>query len=166
MLTEQFASCDSGAAGRPVAARSEGADPQRPAAEPGGIVGGRPAPAPAAAGPGPGGDLDASDPDRFGGLEPGEAAMDRFVSDYLGLLDGRLQTIRRCLADSDIEGARVAVLSLESSSVMVGGTALAARLGELRSQLDLGPAPQRNALLALVEANATQLQQDLRVAHG
>ena len=97
-----------------------------------------------------------------GKLGPGEGAMDRFVVDYLQLLDGRLDSIRRCLDDCDIEGARVAVLSLESSSKMLGGTSLAARLTELRSQLDLGPTPQRNALLSLVEIAATTFRQDLQ----
>jgi hypothetical protein len=131
------------------------------AAEPVGIVGGHPAPAPAAIGPAVGNDP-VSDP--FVALGPGSAAMDRFVADYLQLLDGRLDAIRRCLADSDIEGARVAVLSLESSSVMLGGGPLAARLAELRAQLDLGTAPQRNALLALVETAATAFRRELQAA--
>ena len=92
--------------------------------------------------------------------------MDRFVVDYLQLLDGRLDSIRRCLADCDIEGARVAVLSLESSSKMLGGTSLAARLTELRSQLDLGTTPQRNALLSLVEAAATSFRPTCRHRTG
>lgn len=100
--------------------------------------------------------------DPFLGLGPGEAAMGRFVADYLQLLDGRLATIRQCLDDSDIEGARVAVLSLESSSAMLGGTALTARLAELRAQLDLGPTPQRNALLSLVEVAASSFRGDLQ----
>jgi hypothetical protein len=57
------------------------------------------------------------------------------------------------------------VLSLESSSKMLGGTSLAARLTELRSQLDLGPTPQRYALLSLVEAAATVFRHDLQASH-
>ena len=87
--------------------------------------------------------------------------MHRFVTDYLLLLDGRLDTIRRCLDDSDIEGARVAILSLESSSLMLGGGPLAARLSELRSQLDLGSTPQRNALLVLAESAASRFRSEL-----
>jgi hypothetical protein len=92
----------------------------------------------------------------------GEAAMGRFVADYLQLLDGRLDTIRRCLVDSDVEGARVAVLSLESSSRMLDAGPLAERLGELRSHLDLGPTPQRNALMSLVEVAAAAFRRDLQ----
>ena len=159
MLTDHFAATrEDDPAGRLDAAESVGTDTPLPAAEPVGIVGGHPEPAPAAAGTqGP--------DDRFGKLGPGDGAMDRFVVDYLELLDGRLDSIRRCLADCDIEGARVAVLSLESSSKMLGGTALAARLTELRSQLDLGTTPQRNALLALVEVAATVFRHDLQSAH-
>ena len=156
MLTDHFADTrEDDAAGRLDAAKSVGTDAPLPAAEPVGIVGGHPAPAPAAAG-------DQTQDDRFVKLGPGEGAMDRFVADYLQLLDGRLDSIRRCLADCDIEGARIAVLSLESSSKMLGGTSLAARLTELRSQLDLGPTPQRNALLSLVEIAATTFRQDLQ----
>ena len=159
MLTDHFAAtCEDDAAGRLDAAESVGTDAPLPAAEPVGIVGGHPEPAPAAAG-------DRPPNDRFGELGPGEGAMDRFVADYLQLLDGRLDSIRRCLADCDVEGARVAVLSLESSSKMLGGTSLAARLTELRSQLDLGTTPQRNALLSLVEVAATSFRRDLQASH-
>ena len=88
--------------------------------------------------------------------------MDRFVVDYLELLDGRLLAIRRCMVDSDVEGARIAVLSLESSSKMLGATELAGRLTELRSQLMTGPTPQLNALLALVEAAAESFRHHLQ----
>lgn len=106
-------------------------------------------------------DSDGEGADLYVALGPGEAAMDRFVTDYLQLLDGRLDTIRRCLDDSDIEGARVAILSLESSSVMLGGGPLAGRLAELRSHLDLRPTPQRNALLSLVESAASVFRSEL-----
>jgi hypothetical protein len=109
-------------------------------------------------------DSDGEAADLYVALGPGEAAMDRFVTDYLQLLDGRVDTIRRCLDDSDIEGARVAILSLESSSVMLGGGPLAGRLAELRSHLDLGPTPQRNALLALVESAASVFRSELESA--
>ncbi|GAA3694229.1 hypothetical protein GCM10022204_07530 [Microlunatus aurantiacus] len=135
-----------------------GTDEPLPAAEPVGIVGGRPAPAPAAA-------VTTEPQDRFDAFDPGDGAMDRFVADYLDLLDGRLDAIGRCMIDSDIEGARVAVLSLESSSKMLGATVLAGRLTELRSQLDhLGPTPQRNALLALVEVAAEAFRRRLQSA--
>lgn len=153
MLIDDFAMArEDDAAGGHRAAQPMGMGEALSAAEPGGITGGHPAPAPAA------------EPDRFGDLGPGSAAMGRFVVDYLQLLDGRLDAIRRCLADSDIEGARVAVLSLESSSVMLGGRPLADRLSELRTHLELGPTPQRNALLALVEVSAAAFRRELELA--
>jgi hypothetical protein len=157
VLTDHFATTrEDDPAGRLDAAESVGTDAPLPAAEPVGIVGGHPAPAPAAAG---------APDDQFVELGPGAGAMDRFVVDYLQLLDGRLDSISRCLADCDIEGARVAVLSLESSSKMLGGTSLAARLTELRSQLDLGTTPQRNALLSQVEVAATAFRRELQTSH-
>lgn len=122
------------------------------AAEPGGIVGGHPAPAPAA------------EPDPYGALGPGSAAMDQFLADYLQLLEGRVAAIRHCLDVSDTEGARIAILSLESSSMMLGGVPLADRLSELRGHLTLGPTPQRNALLALVEVSAAAFRRQLESA--
>lgn len=163
MLINDFAMiCEDDPAGSHHAAQPVGMGESLPAAEPVGIVGGHPVPAPAAIGPAVGNDPVSDPSDPFVALGPGSAAMDRFVADYLQLLDGRLDAIRRCLADSDIEGARVAVLSLESSSVMLGGGPLAARLAELRAQLDLGTAPQRNALMALVETAATAFRRDLQ----
>jgi hypothetical protein len=114
--------------------------------------------------PGAEADSDGEVADLYVALGPGEAAMDRFVTDYLLLLDGRLDAIRRCLEDSDIEGARVAVLSLESSSLMLGAGQLAGRLSELRSRLDLGPTPQRNALLEMVESAASVFRSELESA--
>lgn len=87
--------------------------------------------------------------------------MEQFVTDYLQMLDGRLDTIRRCLADSDLEGARVAILSLESSSLMLGRNPLTASLGELRAQLHLSSATQRQALMSSVEYAATSFRADL-----
>jgi hypothetical protein len=48
---------------------------------------------------------------------------------------------------------------------MLGGTSLAARLTELRSQLDLGTTPQRNALLSQVEVAATAFRRELQTSH-
>lgn len=153
MLIDHFAiTREDDAASSPGAAQLGGTSGSLSAVEPVGNVGGRPAPAPAAA-------------DRqLSALGLGEATIDRFVRDYLQMLEGRLVSIRRCLDDSDVEGARVAVLSLESSSKMLGGDTLAARLGELRRQLDLGPTAQRTALMTLVEAAAVTFRHDLEAA--
>ena len=149
VLTRYVAAlCEADAVGCPGTVQPEGTGASLPAAEPVRSVGGQPAPAPAA-------------DDRFVALDPGQSAMDRFVADYLQMLEGRLDTIRRCLADSDIEGARVAILSLESSSLMLGRNPLTACLGELRARLDLSSAADRRALMSLVEDAATNFRRDL-----
>ncbi|BAK36508.1 hypothetical protein MLP_34940 [Microlunatus phosphovorus NM-1] len=153
VLTHHVAAlCAADAVGCPATAQPGGTGETLPAAEPVGSVGGLPAPAPAAA------------DDRFVALDPGQDAMKQFVTDYLQLLDGRLDAIRRCLADSDMEGARVAILSLESSSLMLGKNPLTASLAELRSQLDLSSAMQRHALMSSVEHAATSFRADLERA--
>lgn len=155
VLTHHVAAlCAADAVGCPGTAQPGGTGKTLSAAEPVGSVGGQPGPAPAAA------------DDRFVALDPGQDAMEQFVTDYLKMLEGRLDTIRRCLTDSDIEGARVAILSLESSSLMLGTNPLTASLGELRAQLDLSSATQRDALMSSVEGAATSFRADLeRTGH-
>ena len=167
MLIDNFAmTCEDDSAGSHRTAKSAGAGESLSAAEPVGIAGGDPAPAPAATASMTNADPPQDPADQFVGLDPGSAAMERFVEDYLQLLDGRVDAIRRCLDDSDIEGARIAVMSLESSSLMLGGGPLPARLAELRAHLDLGSAPQRTALMALVESAATTFRRELQAVPG
>ena len=90
--------------------------------------------------------------------------MARFVADYLTLLDGRLDAIRVRLETDDIEAARVAVLSLESTTAMLGGSGLSAALHELRLALDTPSSPRRLALLARVESEAAAFSAGLRRA--
>ncbi len=63
-----------------------------------------------------------------------------FRQDYLALLDDRVATIERLVAHREVEPARVALLSLESSSAMVGAGALTHAVHRLRTALD-DPAP-------------------------
>ena len=55
----------------------------------------------------------------------------RFVSDFLNLLDLRVTTVGSLVRSGEVEEARVALRSLETSSVMVG----ARRLGEVCREL-------------------------------
>lgn len=64
-----------------------------------------------------------------------------FRQDYLDLLDGRVATIERLVTGHEVEPAHVALLSLESSSAMVGARELAAAVRALRTALD-GSAPE------------------------
>ena len=59
-----------------------------------------------------------------------------FRQDYLDLLEGRVATIRRLVAADQVEAARVALLSLESSSAMVGADGLVVAVRQLRTALD------------------------------
>jgi hypothetical protein len=83
---------------------------------------------------------------------------ERFLADYLELLDGRLAAIRTHVATNHYEEARTAILSLEAASGMLGAEALVSRLRELRSIVDVGPDVQRTALLAVIEAEAADLR--------
>ena len=64
--------------------------------------------------------------------------MSRFVHDYLGLLDERVLAIETSLTDGDLMAAEVAMLSLESSSTMVGATGLAQIVRQLRAATRAG----------------------------
>jgi hypothetical protein len=68
-------------------------------------------------------------------VEDDATIMEQFVSDYLGLLDHRLVTLRRLLAntDEDPEAAIVAILSLETTSAMIGAGEVVVGAQALRS---------------------------------
>ena len=61
-----------------------------------------------------------------------------FRQDYLDLLDGRITKITGLVAAQQDEPARVALLSLESSSAMVGADDLRDVVKRLRSALEQG----------------------------
>jgi hypothetical protein len=87
---------------------------------------------------------------------------ERFRNDYLELLDGRLATIRDHIATAHYEQARIAMLSLEAASGMLGATSLVEPLQELRSVVDVCSAQQRAAMLARVEDEAIRLRRRLQ----
>lgn len=86
---------------------------------------------------------------------------DRFLVDYLDLLDGRLAAIREHISTKHYEEARIAMLSLEAASGMLGATGLVERLRELRGVVDVCSAPQRFALLSSIESEADRLRERL-----
>lgn len=75
--------------------------------------------------------------------------MTRFVRDYLGLLDDRVATITAQLESGNDLTAHVCLLSLESSSSMVGEKELAKITGLLRGAVERG---QRSVVPVLVIA--------------
>lgn len=86
---------------------------------------------------------------------------DRFQLDYLQLLDGRLASIENNVASHHYEEARIAMLSLEAASGMLGAQQLVDRLRELRSIVDFGPAALRTELIGLIKADAREVRRAL-----
>lgn len=58
--------------------------------------------------------------DLYRHFEQDPAVVDRFVADYVTLLDERLATIGACLAQGSTDDAVISILSLESTSSMIG----------------------------------------------
>jgi len=90
-----------------------------------------------------------------------DAMMARFVHDYLELLDHRLSSIRNHLEQRNFMTAHVALLSLESTSVMVGADGLALAAGRLREAVERGERDTVPTLLADVTTEAERTRQTL-----
>jgi len=84
-----------------------------------------------------------------------------FRQDYLDLLDGRVATIERLVTAHEVEPAHVALLSLESSSAMVGAGELAAAVRRLRTALDAAAPEELAPLTAQLVAEATEVARRL-----
>jgi len=93
-----------------------------------------------------------------------DAMMARFVHDYLELLDHRVSSIRNHLEQRNFMTAHVALLSLESTSVMVGAGQLAQAAGRLREAVELGERDTVPALLAVVSTEAEHTRVELAEA--
>jgi hypothetical protein len=90
-----------------------------------------------------------------------DAMMARFVHDYLELLDHRLSSIRNHLEQRNFMTAHVALLSLESTSVMVGAGRLAQAAGQLREAVEQGERDAVPDLLTVVDAEAERTRHEL-----
>ncbi len=95
-----------------------------------------------------------------------DAIMARFARDYLTLLDDRVAAINHELASGNDLTAHVALLSLESTSSMVGATELAKLVGLLRGEVERGQRTRIPELLQAITAEAAQLRQRLAVDAG
>lgn len=84
-----------------------------------------------------------------------------FRQDYLDLLEARVTKIERLIADRQLEAAHVALLSLESSSAMVGATALTAVVKELRSAMEHGDVEDLDAQTTRVLVEADEARKHL-----
>lgn len=87
--------------------------------------------------------------------------MARFRRDYLELLDGRVEKIRRLIASAQTEPAHVALLSLESSSAMLGLRDLAGSVRRLRSALPQDSEDVLSQLFAEVADQAARAHRQL-----
>ena len=90
-----------------------------------------------------------------------DAMMARFVHDYLELLDHRVSSIRHHLDQRNFMTAHVALLSLESTSVMVGAERLACAAGRLREAVEEGERDEVDELLAEVVGEAERTRDQL-----
>ncbi len=82
-----------------------------------------------------------------------DAIMTRFVRDYVDMLDDRIGAITSSIEARNDMTAHVAMLSLESTSVMVGEKELAKIVGLLRSAIERD---QRAVVPALVTAMSAE----------
>ena len=94
------------------------------------------------------------------GLED-TAMMDRFVRDYLSLLDERVNAITGQLESGNDLTAHVSMLSLESTSSMVGAKELAKIVGLLRGAVERGQRSTVPALVTAMTAEAARVHDQL-----
>lgn len=97
---------------------------------------------------------------------PEDAMMTRFVADYLSLLDQRVLTIQAQLRVGNTVTAQIAMLSLESTSTMVGAGGMAQIVGDLRTALEAGDRTELAALSGAMVAEARQLPTSLALRDG
>jgi len=94
--------------------------------------------------------------------------MSRFRQDYLRLLDGRVATIEQLVGGArmepaQLEPAKVALLSLESSSAMLGLDDLTAAVRALRQALERDEDEELARLLRTVRERAADAHRYLDV---
>lgn len=87
--------------------------------------------------------------------------MARFVRDYLGLLDERVTAITGQLESGNDLTAHISLLSLESTSSMVGAKELARIAGLLRGAVERGQRSTVPALLSAMTAEAARVHDRL-----
>ena len=90
------------------------------------------------------------------------AIMARFVRDYLGLLDDRVTAIKGQLESGNDLTAHISLLSLESTSWMVGAKELARIAGLLRGAVERGQRSTVPALVSAMTAEAARVHDRLK----
>jgi len=88
-----------------------------------------------------------------------------FARDYTRMWDQRYQTLASALERGDLAGSMDAVLSLKTSSAMVGGLRLAQLAGELESALRAGDMGHALALLRDVAERGGETVDELQFSY-
>lgn len=90
------------------------------------------------------------------------AMMAQFVRDYLALLDERVSVITSQLESGNDLTAHISLLSLESTSSMVGAKELAKIASLLRGAVERGQRSTVPALVTAMTAEAARVPDQLR----
>ncbi len=93
-----------------------------------------------------------------------DAAVDHFVTDFLALLDDRLSSLRGLISRRRVEDSVTALLTIETSSLMIGADELATAATRLRLVVSEQRAEPLTPLLAELDDAATQTKRDLSPA--
>lgn len=83
-----------------------------------------------------------------------DAAVDRFVTDFLALLDHRLTELDRLVGQVRHQDAATVLLTIQTSSQMIGAHELAMAAADLRQALEDPASPETSALLERVHVAA------------
>ena len=89
------------------------------------------------------------------------SVVDRFVRDYLGLLDHRMDGLAELLAADDPQATRIWVLSLETTSSMLGATEVVTTAAALRALVEAGDDEATMAGYRRLEAAVGRLRASL-----
>ena len=98
--------------------------------------------------------------------ELGDSGVARsFVTDYIGIWEDRIQYLIRSVAEDDSDAAMDAVLSLKSSSTMVGGVRLAQLASELEEAVRDGNMAKAQSMLDDVAQRGSETVDELRFGY-
>ncbi|MGI8457696.1 MAG: hypothetical protein ACR2LI_06255 [Propionibacteriaceae bacterium] len=93
-----------------------------------------------------------------------DAAVDHFVTDFLTLLDDRLRSLHVLISQRRLEDSVTALLTIETSSLMIGADELASAATKLRLVVSEQRSDPLTPLLVELEDAAAQTKRDLSPA--
>jgi hypothetical protein len=94
-------------------------------------------------------------------LQGDSAIVDRFVVDYLSLLDDRVYRLSRLLQGTDEDATLVAILSLETTSAMIGATDVVQVVPALREAAESHQDDLTTSALAQLDVAVTAVRGSL-----